>query len=106
MRNFHREHALRISVGEDTLSPDCSFQLVVPTGKAFSFCQCLGAVEIDDARGTFVAIEQFSVVPYELVEVVIVTWSALEPDVPITPLPDRNHEDAATRVCLGDPQTN
>ncbi len=34
---FYAENALRLAVGEESLYPDCAFQLVTPAGREFSF---------------------------------------------------------------------
>lgn len=41
---FYPENTIRLAVGEDSLYPDCSFQLVTPLGAAFSFF-----VELDNS---------------------------------------------------------
>lgn len=41
---FYRENAFRLTVGEESLFPDCAFQLVTPSGFPFSFF-----VELDNS---------------------------------------------------------
>jgi hypothetical protein len=41
---FCRENALPLTVGQDTLYPDCAFQLVTPAGRTFAFY-----VELDNS---------------------------------------------------------
>jgi len=40
---FYRENTLRISIGDECLYPDCSFQLLLPDGRAFNYL-----VELDN----------------------------------------------------------
>jgi hypothetical protein len=37
LAGFYRENAFRLTVGEESLYPDCAFQLVTPSGFPFSF---------------------------------------------------------------------
>ncbi len=44
LAGFYRENALRLTVGSESLYPDCAFQLVTPSGFPFSFF-----VELDNS---------------------------------------------------------
>lgn len=37
LSGFYRENTLRLSIGDESLFPDCGFQLIDPDGRAFSF---------------------------------------------------------------------
>jgi hypothetical protein len=37
LSGFYRENTVRLSVGDESLFPDCGFQLIDPDGRAFSF---------------------------------------------------------------------
>jgi hypothetical protein len=43
MKNFRRENSLRLQVGQDSLFPDCAFELHAPDGRQFNFL-----VELDN----------------------------------------------------------